>query len=197
MQITPLCLGRTLPALRVGVIAAWPGPDQSTAVAQVVAAAGHLLDHCRPQTSGVAVDGQIDPPSGTAPPLKARCSITISPVGPFLIAQVLVLTPPRLTGVQIYQPYETLWPNLGQVGPAFPAPPYEAIAWEFIVNREQAIPVAASSLAATKPASSGTIPFFDWNGTGWQSGGSGSCGGVGEAWGGTGPEIEFVSVCPA
>lgn len=196
-QITPECLGKKLPVLRVGVLAAWPGPDQSTAVAQVVAAAGHLLDHCRPQTSGVAVEGQIHPPSGTAPPLDAQCSISITPGGPFLIAQVLVVTPPGLTGVQIYQPYETLWRFSPLGAPAPAAPPYEAIAWEFIVTREKAIPVAASSVAATKQSSSGTIPFFDWSGAGWQSGGSGSCGGTGFGWGGTGPEIEFISACSA
>lgn len=194
-EITPECLGKPLPVLHVGVLAAWPGPKQSTAVSQVVAAAGHLLDHCRPQTPGVAVDGQIYPPSGTAPPLDAQCSVSLTPDGPFLIGQVLVLTPPGLTGVQIYQPYETLWPLPGPGAPAPAAPPYEAVAWEFVVTRQKAIPVAASSVAVTKESSSGTIPSFDWSGTGWQSGGSGSCGGAGFAWGGTGPEVEFISAC--
>jgi hypothetical protein len=196
-QITPTCLGRKLPALRVGVLNAWPGPDRSTAVAQVVAAAGHLLDHCRPQTSGVPVQGQIYPPSGTAPPLDAQCSVSITAAGPFLTAQVLVLTPPGLTGVQVYQPYETFWQTspLGVPGPA--AAPYEAVAWEFVVTRQHAIPVAATSVAATKESSKGTIPFFDWNSNGGQPGGSGSCGGTGFAWGGTGPEVEFISACSA
>jgi hypothetical protein len=196
-QITPTCLGKTLPALQVGGVAAWPGPDQSTAVAQVVAAAGHLLDHCRPQTSGVAVKGQIDPPSGTAPPLDAQCSVTISPDGPFLLAQVLVLTPLGLTGVQIYQPYELLWPLGPPPATEASAPPYEAIAWEFVVTREQAIPVAASSVAATKQSSSESVPSFDWSASGWQPGPSGSCGGTGFAWGGAAPEVEFISTCPS
>ena len=195
-QITPECLGQRLPALRVRVLAAWPGPDQGTAVAQVVSAAGHLLDHCRPQTPGVAVEGQIYPPSGTAPPLDAQCSVSLSSAGRFLVAQVLVLAPPGLTGVQIFQPYETLW-QFSPLGAPPPAPPpYEAIAWEFVVTRERAIPVAASSVAASKP-SSGTIPLFDWSGAGWQSRGSGSCGGTGAVWGGAGPEIAFITACPA
>lgn len=196
LQITPECLGKPLPTLSVGVVAPWPGPDKSAAVGQVVAAAGHLLDHCRPQTSGVPVDGQIDPPSGTAPPMQAQCSVTITSAGRFLVAQVLVLTPPGLTGVQVFQPYESLWP-LDGLDPLTASPPYEAIAWEFVVTRERATPVAASSLAATNPSSSGTVPFFDWSSTGGQSGGSESCGGTGFAWGGNGPEVEFISACSA
>jgi hypothetical protein len=197
LQITPGCLGKTLPTLRVREVAAWPRPNESTAVSRVVAAAGHLLDHCRPQTSGVPVDGQIYPPSGTAPPLDARCSVAISADGPFLLAQVLVLTPPGLTGMRVYQPYELLWPLGPPPGAVSAAPPFEAIAWEFVVTRENAVPVAASSVAATKPSSSVSVPTFDWSHTGWQPQGYGSCGGTGYTWGGTGPEIEFISACPA
>lgn len=196
-EITPGCLGKTLPALHVGVVAAWPGPRQSTAVAQVVAAAGHLLDHCRPQASGLPVEGQIDPPSGTAPPMDAQCSVSISSDGPFLIAQVLVLTPPSLTGVQIFQPYELLWPNGSPTAPQAAVPPYEAIAWEFVVTRQKAIPVAASSVFGTKDSSSATLPLFTWSDTDWQLSGTGSCGGEGYSWGGAGPDIEFITACPA
>jgi hypothetical protein len=195
LLITPGCLGKTLSPLRVSVAAPWPRPDPSAAVDEVVAAAGHLLDHCRPQTAGVAVPGQIDPPSGNAPPMSAQCSVSLSSEGQFLVAQVLVLTPPGLAGVQIFQPYETLWPN-GHLSPLTASPPYEAIAWEFVVTRDKAIPVAASTLAASN-SSQQTVPFFSWDGTSWKQDGTGTCGGTAFTWGGTGPDIEFISACPA
>jgi hypothetical protein len=193
LQITPECLGKALPVLRVGVVAPWPRPHESAAVGEVVAAAGHLLDQCRPQEPGVAVDGQIAPPSGSAPPMDARCSVSLSSEGAFLVAQVLVLTPPSLAGVQIFQPYETLW-AVGQIPLLTISPPSEAIAWEFVVTRDRAIPVAASSVAATN-SSGQTAPSFNWNGTGWQQEGEGSCGGTAFASGGSGPDIEFISAC--
>ena len=195
LLITPGCLGKALPVLRVGVAAPWPRPDQSAAVDEVVAAAGHLLDHCRPQTAGIAVDGQIDPPSGNAPPMSAQCSLSISSEGGFLVAQVLVLIPPGLTAVQIFQPYETLWPN-GHAVPLTASPPYVAIAWEFVVTRDKATPVAASTLTASK-SSPQTAPSFSWNGRSWEQDGTATCGGTGFSWGGTGPDIEFISACPA
>jgi hypothetical protein len=194
LAVTPECQGKTLRALHVGVVAPWPGPAQDTAVAQVVAAAGHLLDHCRPQEPGVPVDGQIYPPSGTAAPMDARCSISISSAGRFLVAQVLVLTPPGLQGVQIYQPYVTLW----QVGGPFSQPTspfFQAIAWEFVVTRERAIPVAASSMSQST-RSTKSQPIWDWSGTGFGPEGSLNCGG-GVITVGTGPELDFVSACPA
>lgn len=194
LQITPNCLGKALPVLRVHVSAPWPRPDQSAAVDEVVAASRHLLDHCRPQTPGFPVSGQIDPPSGDAPPLSAQCSLSISREGTFLVAQVLVLSPPGLAGVQIFQPYETLWSQfpLGLTS----SPPYEAIAWEFVVTRDKAIPVAAATLAASN-SSSQQAPFFTWNGSGWQAAGTDPCGGTGFAWGGTGPDLDFISACSA
>lgn len=195
LRITPECLGKALPVLGVRVTAPWPRPAQSTAVDEVVAGSGHLLDQCRPQTPGFPVYGRIDPPSGNAPPLSAECSISLSSEGTFLLAQVLVLTPQGLPGVQIFQPYETLWPN-GRLEGLASNPPYEAIAWQFVVTRDKAIPVAAATLAATN-SSSQTAPFFAWTGSGWQENGSASCGGTGFAWGGRGPEIEFISACPS
>jgi hypothetical protein len=53
-------------------------------VSDVVAATGHLLDRCRPQTAGVSVVGRIDPPSGHG--------------GGFFVAQVLVLETSRPGG---------------------------------------------------------------------------------------------------
>lgn len=193
LQITPQCLGKALPVLHVRVATPWPGPSESAAVGEVVAAAGHLLDHCRPVTPGVAVNGQIYPPSGTAPPMDAQCSLTLSRAGRFLDAQVLVLTPPGLAGVQIYQPYETLWP-ITHILPLASSPPYEAIAWEFVVTRDGATPVAASSIAASNDSDQ-MAPSFYWDGVSWRSEGESTCGGTGFAWGGSGPDIEFISAC--
>jgi hypothetical protein len=194
LRITPKCLGKPLPALRVWVTSPGPPSDETSAVEEVVAASGHLLDGCRPQTPGVPVDGQINPPTGTAPPMSAQCSVSISPDRAFWAAQVLVLVPPDLQGVQVFQPYELLWPLGSLVGLAS-SPPYEAIAWEFVVTRDKATPVAASSLAATN-SSSQTAPFFDWHRSGWRQDGTGSCGGTGFSFGGRGPSVEFISACP-
>jgi hypothetical protein len=169
LQITPRCLGKALPVLHVRVAAPWPRPSGSAAIGEVVAAAGHLLDHCRPVMPGVAVDGQIYPSSGPATPMNAQCSVTLSREGRFLDAQVLVLIPPGLQGVQIYQPYETLWP-ITQLLPLTASPPYEGIAWEFAVTRDRATPVAAATLAAT------------CNTTGFEAGGMV-------------PDVVFVSAC--
>jgi hypothetical protein len=72
--------------------------------------------------------------------------------------------------VQIFEPYETLWPNGQFVGLAS-APPYEAIAWAFVVTREKAVPVAAASLTATNPSSQ-IVPLFEWSGSGWRQTGT-------------------------
>ena len=193
-QITPECLGKALPVLHVQVSAPGSPSDQSAAVDEVVAASGHLLDRCRPQTPGFPVDGQIDPPSGSTPPMNAQCSISLSSEGRFWVAQVLVLIPPSLSGVQIYQPYELLWP-VGQLAGFSSSPPYEAIAWAFVVTREKAFPVAAATVVATNPSSQETL-FFDWSPTGWRQDGSTSCGGGGFAAGGRGPMLDFIAACP-
>jgi hypothetical protein len=169
LQLTPECLGKRLRTFRVGVATPWPPPDESAAIEEVVVGSAHLLDQCRPQTAGVAVNGTIQPSSGTGPPMPAQCSISITRQGRFLVAQELVVTPLGLSGVQIYQPYETLWPIGTLVGLAA-SPPYEAVAWEFVVTQEKAIPVAAATLSA-------------------------SCGSTSFAAGGTRPEIESISVC--
>ena len=195
LRITPDCLGKALPDLHVNVTVPGPPLDDGTAVADVVASSGHLLDRCRPQTPGVAVLGQIYPPSGNAPPMNAACSVSITSKGSFSVAQVLVVTPPGLAGVQIYQPYETLWPN-GRTVPLASNPPYEAIAWEFVVTSDGATPVAASTEAASK-SSTQTESFWGWNGTGFEQEGSGTCGGTSFSWSGTGPYLEFISLCPA
>jgi len=198
LRITPECEGKPLHVLRVAVTAPWPSPDESTAIDDVVAASGHLLDKCRPQTSGVAVDGEIDPPSGNDPPMSARCSVSISSPGTFWVAQVLVLVPPGLQGVTVLQPYEVFGPPYGlDSPPPWPAPPFEAIAWEFVVTKNGAFPVASATVAASNSSSSGQMDSsFSWNGKAWQGGG-GSCGGRMWAWGGRFPTVEFISACPS
>jgi hypothetical protein len=108
LRVSPGCEGQRLGALHVAVEAAWPPPDESTAINDVVAASAHLLDQCRPQISGVAVEGQIDPPSGNAPPMSAQCSISTTAEGTFWLAQVLVLIPSGLPDVTVLQPYEAV-----------------------------------------------------------------------------------------
>src|SRR5581483_872065 len=90
LRITPGCGGTALPAMQVGVTAPGPPPAEGKAVADVVAAAGHLLDHCRPARAGVPVQGRIEPPSGDAPPMAATCSVTVRDEGSFLLAQALI-----------------------------------------------------------------------------------------------------------
>jgi hypothetical protein len=40
-----------------------------------------------------------------------------------------------------------------------------------------------------------SAPSFAWNSKGWKSEGAESCGGTGFAYGGTGPDLEFISAC--
>jgi hypothetical protein len=194
LSVVPECEGKPLPTLLVQVLAPGPPSDQSTAIAEVVAAAGHLLDQCRPQTPGVPVEGQINPPSGNAPPLSAQCSISFSSEGSFWVAQVLVLTPPGLSGLSIGTAYETL----SYPPPLSTPPPWEAIAWEFVVTKDVATPVISASESATT-ASNGVIEW-GWTPTGWQSAGPGGC--VGYPGGGysfgltPGPFIQFFLTCP-
>jgi len=193
LQITPECLGKALPVLHVRVTAPGTPSSQSAAVDEVVAASGHLLDQCRPQTPGFPVSGQIDPPSGTALPMNAQCSVSLSSEGRFWVAQVLVLVPPSLTGVQIFQPYELFWGGHYPTG-LTADPPYEAIAWEFVVTRDKAVPVAASTVTATN-SSKQSAPSFEWHPTGFRQDGSGPCGFTGFSFGGVGPWLEFIGGC--
>lgn len=192
LQVTPGCGQSALPALPVGVTAPGRPPDDTTALADVVAASGHLLDHCRPEQAGVAVQGQIFPPSGDTPPMSAACSVSIQDEGQFLVAQTLIASPPDLAleDLHVNQPYEQL--SLRH------ASPYEAVAWEFVVTKDGATPVAAAEADATKPADH-MAPDWTWTSSGVQRPGSGSsrCGGSGGGWGGTGPTVEFISACPA
>lgn len=189
LEITPGCGQTALPVLHVAVSSPGPPPDDQTAVADVVAASGHLLDRCRPEQAGVAVQGRIYSPDGSAPPMSATCSVSLEPEGSFVVAQALVASPPDLGELHLSQPYEEL---------SLPhAPTYEAIAWEFVVTKNGATSVAATEVDATKPADR-MAPDWTWTGSGGQRPGSSRCGGSGGSWGGwEGPTVEFVSVCPA
>jgi hypothetical protein len=194
LLITPECDATRLRVLRVNVTTPGPPPDTGTAVAEVVAASLHLLDHCRPQTPAVAVYGQIDPPSGSAPPMSAECSVSIEPKATFWVAQVLVLIPPGLPDVTVLQPYELFAPPYGPFGPPPPTtPPYEAIAWEFVVTRDGALPVAAATTDASN-SSDQMRSMWEWNGT-TSPVATGSCGGQAFTLGGTYPFVDFISAC--
>ena len=189
LRVTPGCGPSALSPVQVAV--ASPGLPRSpqAAVTEVVAATRHLLDHCRPRTSGVSVVGRIDPPSGDAPPLQARCSITLHREGNFYRAQVLVVTPPNLRGAAVSDPYERLSP-VWQVGDRRNA---QVLGWEFVVTRTEALSVDAANTAETRPR--GWAPEWIW---GLDRGGSGgsACGFQGGGGGGVnGPDVSFVSAC--
>jgi hypothetical protein len=190
LRVTPGCEKTALPMLRVGVESPGPPPDDRTAVADVVAASGHLLDHCRPEQAGVAVQGQIESPDRKAPAMSATCSVSLQPEGQFVVAQALIVSPPELGEVHVDQPYEEL--------SVHHAPSYEAVAWEFVVTRDGATSVAATEGDATKAADH-MAPDWSWTSSGAQGHpGSSRCGGWGSSGGGwAGPTVEFVSVCPA
>lgn len=189
LRVTPGCGQSALPVLRVGVDAPGPPQDDRTAVADVVAASGHLLDHCRPKLAGVPVQGRIYSPDRSAPPMSATCSVSLRHEGRFLVAQALVVTPPGLGYVRIRQPYV-------EVTTAHARPPNEASVWEFVVTRDATIPVASAGAEATRPDKRWAT---DWSliGSQWKRQGGSRCGGSGEEWGGAEPTIEFISPCPA
>jgi hypothetical protein len=193
LRITPRCSRRSLPPLHVAVLSPGPPADGGAAVSEVVAAAGHMLDQCRPQTPGVPVDGQLDAPAGgTAPPMSAQCSVSLSSEGNFWDAQVLVLIPPGLQGVSIQQPYEFFAPPF-----AFESspPPFEAIAWEDVVTSDGAVTVASTLADAVDPSPTNQMaPSYSWNGTTWELTETALCGFHGGAWGPE-PTVEFISVC--
>lgn len=185
LRVTPVCEKKALPALRVKVVAPGPPNDVRTAISNVVGATGGLLDDCRPEKPGVAVDGTIRPPTGGGPSMQARCSLTVQPEGRFLVAQVLVRIPRDLRGLRVRQPYETLTF-------AKHRRPYAAIAWELVVTRDGAVTVAGYTHDATR-AGKRMAPEWFWSGSGWGQPGSAKCGGEGFSnW----PELDLISVCP-
>ena len=118
--------------------------------------------------------------------MSATCSVAVRSEGAFLVAQELVLIPPDLQGARIGQPYEML--SL----PKLP-PPYEAVAWEFVVTKDGATAVAAMSRDATRPADR-MAPGWDWNGSSWNGPDSSRCGFEGLA---DGPSVDFIDACPS
>ena len=192
LRITPGWGRKPLAALRVAVkTPPGPVPSDETAIDAVVASTGHLLDNCRPQAPGVAVTGRIDAPRNSAPPMSARCSVSLERERGFLLAQVLIAVPPGYQGVHLRTPYEQFtWPKSGENA--------EAIAWEFVVTSQGATSVDSASVESTKPGNR-MAPDWQWTTSGWkgQPGGS-KCGGTGGGGGGSaGPLVEFVSVCPS
>jgi hypothetical protein len=188
LRVTAGCVKSALPGLRVGVESPGTPADDRAAVAEVVAASGHLLDHCRPRLAGVAVQGRIDPPEGNAPPMAATCSVSIRGEGRFLLAQALIVSPPGRDYVHVGQPYETLAVHHRS--------PYEAIAWEFVVTKDAAIPVISEEADATRFAAR-MAPFFNLTGSEWKESGDSRCGGTGGGGGGASPMVMFISVCPS
>ena len=184
LRVVPQCERTALPALHVDVTAPGPPPDVQTAIADVVAATGHLLDHCRPERSGAAVEGTIEPPSGSGPSMDARCSVSLHSEGRFVVAQVLVLIPPDLHGVQVRQPYDTLSYRKRP-------PPYEAIAWQLVVTTDGAVTVAGFTHDATTAANR-MAPEWTWSGSSWGRPGSARCGYEGFA---GGPSLDLISAC--
>jgi hypothetical protein len=129
LSITPLCDGAVLPTLHATVAASEPPPSTAQAIVDVVKAARHLFDRCRPSSSGTSVTGVIEPPSGGAPPMHARCSFDFQHVGGFWVADTVVLVPGDLQGVHVRQPYDqVMMPAARQTA--------EAIAWEFVVTSD-------------------------------------------------------------
>lgn len=174
LRITPRCWS-PLPVVRVHVLTPGPPPSERAAVAKVVAASGFVLRRCRPRTPGVAVRGEIESPGGGVPPLQARCSVGIQRERGFLVAQVLVVTPPRRQ-VRIRQPYEELLLPGERMPYDMPlrTPPFEAIAWEFVVTRLGASSVAFQTIDADN-FSHRRIPTWTWTGSRWKAG-TDSCG---------------------
>ena len=189
LRVTPGCDISAAPPVRIAVTS--PGlPESATAaVNDVVAATGHLLDNCRPSKPGVAVVGRIDPPSGDAPPLQARCSINLQKRRGFYDAQVLVLTPPDLQGVRVEQPYEAL------TGTTVRNENTQALAWEFIVTRNGATSVSSANYATTR-SGDGMAPIWSRSGSGPKESRDLRCGvSFGRSGDANGPDVTFVSVC--
>jgi hypothetical protein len=179
-----------LPALRVAVASPGPPADTRTAIDDVLAKTGHLLDKCRPASPGVAVSGEIDAPKDSAPPMRASCSISLRHERGFVVAQVLIATPPGYRGIHLQGPYELFtWPKPGRNT--------EMIGWLFVVTRDGAISVDSTALMSTKPGKR-MAPDWQWTTSGVEAqSGDSKCGGTGGGGGGwTGPSVEFVSVCP-
>lgn len=189
LRITPGCDVSAAPPVRVAVNSPGLPASATEAVNDVVAATGHLLDHCRPSAPGVSVVGRIEPPSGDAPPLEARCSVSLRRGRGFDVAQVLVVTPPDLRGVHAQEPYETLTRTTVRHGNT------QALAWEFIVTRDGATSVSSANYETTRPGGR-MAPNWFWTSSGPKTSGDFRCGGSGGGSGSAnGPDVAFISLC--
>jgi hypothetical protein len=187
LHVTPGCGMPPAHTVRVAVTSPGLPRSPSAAVADVVAATSHLLDHCRPRVSGVSVVGRIDPPMGDAPPLRARCSVSLDRKRGFYDAQVLVVTPPDLPGAGVRGPYQQLTPLWGPNDHRNA----QVLGWEFVVTRAGATSVYSADAAETVPG--GWAPEWIWA---TRSRGGGRCGFAGGGFGGVdGPVVSFVSAC--
>jgi hypothetical protein len=189
LRVVPGWNGSRLPALRVRVSSPTPPVDDYTAITDVVAKTGHLLDNCRPVSSGVTVTGWISAPRNSAPLMRARCSVRLRHETGFDDAQVLVVSPPWDHHARVLSPYEILtWPKGRNA---------EAIGWQFIVTRSLAKSVGSATVEATR-ASHRTYLGWEWTPSGatWKALRNG-CGGTvsSEGGGSEGPEVDFVSSC--
>jgi hypothetical protein len=191
LRISPGCDGSTAaPAVRVSLTSPGLPASRAAAMSAVVAATGHLLDHCRPRTSGVSVVGRIDPPSGNAPPLQARCSVTLHRSGNFYAAQLFIVTPPTLPGAHVQAPYENL------AGPYLPNHNTQELGWQFVVTRRGATSVYSAERDTMRSGGSGLVPDWQWTGSKWVPGDGVRCGGSDGGFGGVnGPDVRFVSFC--
>lgn len=191
LRVTPWCDTTPLAPLRVEVRSPGPPPNSGAAIAAVVGAAGHLLDHCRPTRPGVPVQGRIYPPGGNLPPMPATCTVRLRNEGRFLMAQAVILTPPGsardVSGSE---------PNLGIRGSHFKQP-WEVLVWDSVVTKNGATRVnAASEFDNTKhfsqrTASEWTLPTG--SGSHWQYDGHTICGGYGS---GGSLILQFITSCP-
>jgi hypothetical protein len=188
LRITPGCGVSAAPAVRVAVTSPGLPASAKAAVKDVAAATGHLLDHCRPVSSDVAVTGRIDAPQHSAPPLRTRCSVSLRAEKGFDVAQVIVTTTPEPRHVQLDQLYEQFTSPLNGTN-------VMAVAWQFVVTKEGATSVTSADIESSK--GKGFAPDWQWTsaGPGNRPGGS-ICGSTGGGGGGDlGPLVEFVSIC--
>lgn len=188
LRVTPGCDISAAPAVPVAVTSPGRPVGAKAALDDVVAATGHLLDHCRPASPGVAVTGRIDAPQQSAPPLQTRCSITLHAEQGFDVAQVLVTTTAESPHVHLDELYEQFTP-LGRSGNAM------AAAWQFVVTKDGATSVASADFESSR--GSGRVPEWQWTSTGpGDQAGSTICGSTGGGGGSDlGPFVEFVSAC--
>jgi hypothetical protein len=203
LRITPGCGGRTpstvgptdqevfastkLPTLRVRVARSAAPVSRDAAVASVVAASGRLLDNCRPTVPGAAVDGVLYAPKMAAPPMQVRCSVRVTPHRGFDVAQELIVTPGRLKARLRAAYGELTWPRAH--------PNWGAIAWQFVVTRDRAVPVVASSLYGEKSVKHRQAPEWVWTRSGPSGGIREPCGGDYSISGGLAPDVVWVSAC--